>query len=156
MSQHVPSDLLAAFVDGDVGEHVAVHIAQHIDDCPGCATKAASLEPLAPAFASMDDPPVPDDLADQIVRRLQAREGAPTLELLIGGGLMTAAALLAAATQHPLTALADPGALASASQAFLRSVAAGLGPFAYLATLAAAGSAFGGAMTLRLAPSPEV
>ena len=41
MNQHVPDDLLIAFVDADVGEQVAVHIAEHLDGCPACATASS-------------------------------------------------------------------------------------------------------------------
>ena len=44
-SQHVPEDLLQAFVEGEVGEQLAVHIAGHLDECPACAQFAIVTEP---------------------------------------------------------------------------------------------------------------
>ena len=67
MSQHVPDDLLAAFVDGEVSEQLAVHIAEHLDDCPACSAQAVALEPLAAAFAAVEDPRVPADLVASIL-----------------------------------------------------------------------------------------
>jgi len=155
MSEHVPPDLLADFVDGDVGEHVAVHIAEHIDGCPRCATQAAALEPLAPAFASMDDPPVPTDLADAVLAaalREEARsERPPVTELAVGGALLTSAGLLAAATQHPVTVLADVGAVFHAAEAVIRSVSAGLSPFTFAAATTTVLAGLGGIATMRLA-----
>jgi anti-sigma factor RsiW len=157
---HVPDDLLTSFVDGELGTHVAVHVAEHIDSCPACATRAASLEPLALAFAATDDPVVPEDLAEAILEHLHDESPVaaplPSLELAVGGGLLCASAALAAVTQHPLTAFADPAAVASAGHALLKGLAAGIGPFATVATLGALFSALGGALTIRMAPLQEV
>lgn len=152
MSEHVPHDLLDAFVEGDVSEHVAVHIAEHLDRCPGCATLAASLEPLHPAFASMDDPPIPEDMVRAVLDAVNADEPAPFVELAVGGTLLACAGLLAFATQHPITALADLSAVARASQALVVGLAAGLGSSATVAATATLLTGFAGVATLRLAP----
>jgi len=153
--QHVPADLLAAFVEGDVGEHVAAHIAEHIDGCPRCATQAAAMEPLAKAFASMDDPPVPDDLVDAVLAELHQTEPAPVVELAVGGGLLGSAGVLAIVTQHPVTLLADVGAVLGATEAIIRSMAAGLSPFTYLAATMAGLAAAGSVATMRFATAGE-
>ena len=82
MSQHVPEDLLAAFVEGEMGEQLAIHIAEHIDACPRCATRAAGLEPLAAAFAAVEDPVTPEDLvsavlAEAVERNVRLRSRSP-------------------------------------------------------------------------------
>src|SRR5688500_20047826 len=88
MSQHVPEDLLASFVEGEVGEQLAVHIAEHLDGCPACATRAAGLEPLAAAFAAVLDPVPPLGLAQAILARLDEPDRLPVLEIGIGAGLL--------------------------------------------------------------------
>jgi hypothetical protein len=58
-----PSELvLQRFAQADLGEHLAAHVAEHLDACPRCANLVRSADPLARMFASVDDPPVPDDL----------------------------------------------------------------------------------------------
>lgn len=152
MNEHVPNDLLDAFVDGDVSEQVAIHIAEHLDRCPGCATRAASLEPLHPAFASLDDPPVPPDLVASVLEAVNAEEPAPVVELAVGAVLLLSAALLAAATQHPVTVLADLSAVVRASQALLAGLSAGMGPSAAVAVCATLITGVAGAVTVHLAP----
>ena len=61
MTPHLPDELLIRFVEGDLDERDAVEAALHIDDCPHCAARAARLEPLAVAFASITEPPLPMD-----------------------------------------------------------------------------------------------
>lgn len=110
MSQHITEDLLKRFVDGDVDEAVAIAVGRHLDDCARCATHAASIEPLAAAFASLDDPFVPPDLADQVVEawhRSQAYHHevrTPATELVASSILLSIAAAL-------LLLLGDPAGL---------------------------------------------
>lgn len=112
MSRHVTEELLRKFVDGRVDDEVAVAVALHIDACPWCCTRAASLEPLHAAFAAIDDPVCPPQLADEILAALHAPppqaplERAPTAEIGAATCLLTAAALL-------LVALGDPAGLAA-------------------------------------------
>lgn len=95
MNGHVPEDILQAFVDGEVDEQVAIHVAMHLDDCPRCATRAAHLEPLATAFAATDDPTVPDDLLETVLAAaLTPQPRFPLLEVGLGGALLAAAAAL--------------------------------------------------------------
>ncbi len=96
MSQHVPDDLLSAFVEGEMGEQLAIHIAEHLDSCPACATRAVGMEPLAAAFASMPDPDVPPDLAASVLAIASEPEPAraPRTEVAIGLGMLVAAFLL--------------------------------------------------------------
>ena len=69
---HVHDDLLRRFVDGALDDEVAASVAIHLDSCSRCATRAATLEPLALAFAAVDDPVAPADeqLASAEKRRL--------------------------------------------------------------------------------------
>ena len=127
MSQHVPDDLLQAFVDGDVGEQVAVHVASHLDSCPACATRAAGLEPLAAAFAATEDPVAPEGLSESVLAVLARPERVPLLELGVGGLLLGCAALLALGLQSPVAAVADFGTSVEAIEALLRGIGASVG-----------------------------
>lgn len=115
MSGHVPDELLADFVAGDVDDQIAVHVAEHLDACPVCATRAAAMEPLGQALAAIDDPKVPVGLVDRIVVAanadvlVQARTASPTaqarrLEVGIGVGLLAAAAGVAVLGGEPIRA----------------------------------------------------
>ncbi|TNE87736.1 MAG: hypothetical protein EP330_17400 [Deltaproteobacteria bacterium] len=93
MSAHVPEDLLVAFVEGELDESLGIHIAEHLDGCPACATQVAALEPLAVAFASVDDPVLPIDLVDQVLAAASEQPAqAPVTEVTLGLGLLAAAA----------------------------------------------------------------
>lgn len=109
MTGHVPDELLTSFVHGDVGEQIAIHVAKHVDDCPACATRAAALEPLAAAFAAVDDPVAPDDLADVILARYEEPQRGPAAEVVVGLGMLAAAAALIAGTSEPVVLATDFG-----------------------------------------------
>ncbi|MEQ1501722.1 MAG: zf-HC2 domain-containing protein [Myxococcota bacterium] len=126
MSQHVPEDLLQAFVDGEVSEQIAVHVAEHLDACPACATRATGLEPLAAAFASVRDPAPPPALAAAILAKLDEPERLPVAEIGVGAGLLAVASLLAFGMASPLSLLAELGVLLNASEAVVRGVSTAL------------------------------
>lgn len=109
MSAHVPDDILHDFISGEVDEQVAIHVALHLDACPRCATRAAHLEPLAQAFAAVDDPLVPDSLVEDVLHVVQAedRRRLPALELAIGAALLAVAAVLVALGSDPVSLVAD-------------------------------------------------
>jgi anti-sigma factor RsiW len=111
---HVPDDLMQAFVAGEIDEHVAVHIAEHIDACAACATRAATLEPLAAAFASVSDPRAPADLVPAVLSDIERPESRPAIELVVGSLLLAAAGALAAFSGEPVRALLELGQVADA------------------------------------------
>lgn len=157
MTEHVPNDLLNAFVEGEMDEQLAVHIAEHLDQCPHCATRAVAVEPLASAFASCDDPIVPEHLATEVLEELaRGPQGRGVGELVVGVGLLGLAGALAAATQHPVTLLADLGSLVAAASAVIRGAALGLSPYAIASSAAMVAAGVGTALTLRVAQTPMI
>ena len=145
MSQHVPNDLLTAFVEGDVGEQLAVHIAEHLDECPGCLNVAAGMEPLNAAFAAMDDPEVPADLVARVLAQADAPESLPLTELGISAVLLSTAGLVAVLFGKPVAMATDLGLVLAALGDGLRVVAIGLtgsGPALALTALACFGMFF--------------
>lgn len=155
MSQHVPEDLLGAFVLGDVDDDLAVHIAEHLDACPACATRAAGLEPLALAFAAVDDP-VPPDLVDAVLAEVgsaRRADAAPRLapEVPVGASLLAAALALAAAFGGPLAGLEGVRLLPQLAVSVARALGAGLGATPGLMVATAAVAALGLVFTALLA-----
>lgn len=106
MNQHLDDDLLQDFVDGCVGEHTAVEVALHLDDCPLCATRAATLEPLHGVFARSSEPEVPLDLADTILVAAAEPPARTNVEVLAGLALLASALMLAVVSGEPVRALA--------------------------------------------------
>jgi anti-sigma factor RsiW len=153
MSRHVTDDLLRSFVDADVGEEMAVHIADHLDECPACATRAASLEPLATAFAAMEDPEPPPDLAASVLAAVQEPERLPIMEIGLGAGLLLSAALLTTAFGNPLGMAADVGVLISALGTMGRGLAAGLGSSQVVLAVGTVVALVGCLLTVRYASS---
>jgi anti-sigma factor RsiW len=151
MSQHVPEDLLQAFVEGEVGEQLAVHIAEHVDGCPACATRAAGLEPLAAAFAAVLDPVVPSGLSQGIFARLEEPERLPVLEVGVGAGLLGCAAFLALGLESPLALAAHLGVLLNAAATLTRGLSTALGSFQFALVASTAATLAGGLLTLHYA-----
>lgn len=108
MIQHPPESLIKRFAEGELSESLAVDLAMHLDECPACATQAATLEPLALAFASSDDPELPEDLMGEILEAVSELQVQPALpptlpesmpvgaraELVAGASLISVAATL--------------------------------------------------------------
>ncbi|MCB9759386.1 MAG: hypothetical protein H6739_06060 [Alphaproteobacteria bacterium] len=123
MSQHITDDLLRRFVEGYLDEPVAVAVAEHLDGCPLCCTRAAAAEPLSQAFAAVDDPVCPPDLVDDILAALEAptpERPLPRAELLAASALLSAAALL-------LFGLGDPAGLLAELALGMSATATALG-----------------------------
>jgi anti-sigma factor RsiW len=144
MTHHISDDLMRRFTLGDLDEQVAIAVAEHIDDCPRCAARAAVADPLAGAFASACDPLPPPDLAGAILTALQndvrpstsiAAEAAASAVLLIsaaavlalGGDPAGLAAEAATAAMALLTALSVLVTTLSVLPAWWAAVAAALG-----------------------------
>ena len=116
MTHHVGDDLMRRFIQGTLDEQVAIAVARHIDDCPRCASRAAVEEPLAPAFAAVDDPRPPPGLADDILVALdeQRLPEAATAEMAAAAVLLTAAALVLAVGGDPAGLAAEAATALSA------------------------------------------
>jgi Anti-sigma factor len=144
---HPPHALLAAFAAGELDDAEAVSVALHLDECPACAAAATGLDPLSAAFASVDDPPVPDDLEAAVLAAASRPAGAPgprSLQLLVAAGLLSAAASLLVVLGAPGQLLVGSVALAGALAATAASLAATVGPPVATATfLAGVGVAAG-------------
>jgi len=156
MSQHVPEDLLVAFTDGDVGEQLAIHIAEHLDSCPACSTRATGLDPLASAFAAMVDPEVPEDLSESVLDILAAPEPTPRTEIALGCVLLTAAAIAAALLGSPTALAAEFGVVLKAVGTLMGALLTGIGASSTAALVLATLVAFAGCVgTARFAmPTP--
>jgi anti-sigma factor RsiW len=107
VNQHVPEELLSAFVEGDLDDQLVIHIATHLDECPRCATRAAHLEPLAAAFAAVDDPMVPEDLVAAVLAATERRESWLSIEVILGAAMLLAASALVLVGTDPIGMLFD-------------------------------------------------
>ena len=151
MSQHVPEDLLQAFVEGDVGEQLSVHIAQHVDDCPSCATRAAGLEPLAAAFAAVEDPVCPEGLTEAVLTQFAQPERVPFLEIVVGASLLAAAAVLAMGVHSPIAMATDVSVILNAVATLGSGLGASLGSFQLALVASTLFAALGCGITLHFA-----
>lgn len=163
MNQHVPDDLLTAFVDGEVADHVAAHVAEHLDACPSCATRAAALEPLASAFAAARDPAPPARLVDEVLLRVAREDAAafsapdpdrlPSRELWIGAGLVATATGLLVAAEGPVRLSAELASVLYAATAAGRSLTVAVSPFQLSLGLGTLVTLIGSVLTLHFASS---
>jgi anti-sigma factor RsiW len=113
MNDHLSDDVLERFTAGRSPTGEAVQAARHIDECAGCAMRALALDPLAPAFASVDDPPLPEGL-ESAVLDAASRPVAPAVPAWpAAGALLASAALLLAVGSDPTAALVAAGRLAT-------------------------------------------
>ncbi len=123
MIDHPSETLLRRFAEGELDEALAVELALHLDDCPRCSTQVHAMDELASAYASVEDPLMPEGLVAQVLEAtldLPIETGAPELgwleglgglrvptrELLASLGLLSAAGLV-------LLVLGDPADLAT-------------------------------------------
>lgn len=89
-----PSDRdLERFVEGDLEIDAAVRVALHIDSCTACANRVVLIDPLSVAFASVDDPTVPADLAAGALERVDRTDLAPPAPVVAAALFMAAAVL---------------------------------------------------------------
>ncbi len=144
---HPPHALLEAFARGDVSAEDVAAVGLHLDECPSCAAASTGLDPLSSAFASTDDPPVPDDLEAQVLAaaaRPESPVGPRSIELLVAAALMSVAASLLVVLGAPGQLLVGAVAFAGALAATAGSLAAAVGPPVATATfLAGVGVAAG-------------
>ncbi len=104
MTGHPSDERLERFVTQRLPSREVVAIARHLDDCPACALRARALDPLAPAFASVDDPPPPEGLERAILERASQ----PAAPVVPPWGMALALLAMAAGL---LVALGDPAGL---------------------------------------------
>lgn len=116
---HHPDDRLRAFALGELGDHLAALVAEHLDECPRCANVALRHDPLARVFASVDDLSPPADLAERILAAATpAESGAASRPEVDGAAAWAGVALLAAASvMGAANAAWHPGALIAAARA---------------------------------------
>ncbi len=95
MSQHISDDQLSNFVTGDMGPELASLVATHLDRCSDCRHRALLMDPLQAAFAASTEPAIPNDLASNILENWEEGKKAPLVEIVLGTGLLIAAAVLA-------------------------------------------------------------
>ncbi|MBW1876780.1 MAG: hypothetical protein JRJ84_00310 [Deltaproteobacteria bacterium] len=114
MSQHLPDDLLRAFVDGDIDDQKAVEIAEHLDCCASCCALAAELDPLTAVFAAVRQPEPPPGLVEEVLAAYHQPQRVPVLEVALGGGLLAAAASLLLVFGDPVRVAVRLGVLADA------------------------------------------
>lgn len=145
MSVHVPEPLLERFALGDVDERVAVEIARHLDTCSRCATMAAALDPMQAAFASLDDPELPDGLIGDILQAVELRPRAAP-EPGIAAGLIALALVLLVAGGAPTDLIVGAARVARALETVSRvllEMVVGIAPYAtVLAAVLLAASAW--------------
>jgi hypothetical protein len=138
---HHPEDRLRAFAAGELGDHLAALVAEHIDTCPRCANVVHLHDPLARAFACVDDLAPPADLAERILAAATptasaaasadlapTSTGGPPVESAsawAGLGLLAAAASLAAAQAawHPGSVIFAARTLQGLGQVLLHAAA---------------------------------
>ena len=115
MSEHIPSDVLRQFVQGEVPEQDAEVIALHLDACHHCLGHVERLDPFAEEFRAMPEPRIPDGLAQAAVK--QARQTAPIArsDIFVGVGLLVSAALLLVVAGDPLSVGVQLSVLAKAA-----------------------------------------
>lgn len=96
---HLDDDTLRRFVEGEMGDHLAEHVALHLDECPRCAGRLVALDPLAPLLARTPAISTPPGLVDTILVAASAPAPADrsVRAVWVGCALLGASALLGGA-----------------------------------------------------------
>lgn len=71
MNDHPSESTLHRFASAELGDHLAAHVAAHVDACPRCANVVRLHDPLTRAFASVDDLPVPPELLARVLAAVE-------------------------------------------------------------------------------------
>jgi hypothetical protein len=71
MTDHPSEPTLHRFAAAELGDHLAAHVAAHVDACPRCANVVRLHDPLTRAFASVDDLPVPPELLARVLAAVE-------------------------------------------------------------------------------------
>ncbi len=127
MSAHVSKELLREFVLGEVSEQTAVQVALHIDACPACSAVAVSLEPLAAAFAAVEDPELPPGFFAAVLEEAARPAATPMLEVAVGAALLFASVVIVALFGSPVAMAADFGVVMHALAGLGRGLSIVLG-----------------------------
>lgn len=104
MNEHLQDALLLEFIEGQLDERSAVEVALHIDACPLCANRAVILDPLSSAFAAVQDPSPPPELAERMREVVTLAHQEPTLTTgpWLGFGMLVVAAVLLLSAGEPI------------------------------------------------------
>ncbi len=104
MTGHPDDDLLASWLAGQVGDRTAAWMAEHVEDCASCASRAGALDPLAEVWTLTYDPMPPSDLVSTVLARAvpPRRSGwSRVLPFVAGGALPFLALALASPDAGP-------------------------------------------------------
>jgi len=151
VSQHIGETQLRGFVAGTLREDLAVEIAEHLDECAACSSRASVLDPLSAVFATVRDPRPPADLVAKILVRLERPDRVPVREIAIGAALLASAVGVAVASGSPTAMAAEVGVLVDAFTSLGRGLAMGLASFPVAVSLATLAALVGSVVTIRYA-----
>lgn len=155
---HPSDDLLQAFMAGEPGsaaEDEWVRLAEHLDECPECAARAAAFDPMLHAYASSVDACVPEGLVDDVFSALSSpARPAPIPHrgtILMAGVLLASAAAVLVLAGAPGDFLIGLLTLAGALLATTASLGAGLSSPVATATFVAGVGLAASVVTVRKA-----
>jgi hypothetical protein len=105
MNDRHPTELLSAYLDGEVTTAERIQVERHLDQCEGCRALLGDFRTMASAAAQEPPPPVPAGMASRIVatlgtlpaERTRARRARPLfawvpLPVAVAAGLLAALA----------------------------------------------------------------
>lgn len=126
-AEHPSDDDLRRFAAGEVGEHLAVHLAEHLDACPTCVARVEAADPILRSALSGAGPlPVPPDLVPGLLARIVPTPPEPAREvhwhLVMAGVGLIGLAGLAALLGDPTAELALLQGILGAMAVLLRRI----------------------------------
>jgi anti-sigma factor RsiW len=120
VNNHPTEATLALFAACELGENLAIHVAEHLDHCPACSARVTAMDPLQNAFAASIDPPLPPGLTAAILREATStpRRAARVseVETMVGLAMLLLAALTTMMAVDPIGLTYDIGQTISALQ----------------------------------------
>lgn len=131
---HVSPDNLALFAAGELPEHAAVEVAEHLDVCATCCHRVEELDPMFAALAELPEPVPPVDLVETVLVQAARPERLPVFELLLGGLLLAAAASLMVLFGEPIRVLTQAALMLGAFNTLAGKIPLG-GPVAVVVTM---------------------
>lgn len=157
MSHHLTDDVVRAFLDGLLDEDAAITAALHLDACATCTARIDQLDPFAATFAAMPQVTAPPDLAAAVLREAREPEPQTRVDLLVGFGLLSVAAVLVLFLGEPVNAVVRAGLLFDAlgTAASKLAVAAHASQLAMVVTVATLAALSAAATRISVAVAPR-
>src|SRR5687767_7879148 len=77
MTPHAESEVLSAYLDGELESAAAASVETHLGECPDCAARLEGLQETVASLRRLERPPLPEAVTRGLRQRLQRERERP-------------------------------------------------------------------------------